>query len=395
MKTLELPAAARVPPALPDARPLAIDLFCGLGGWAEGFLAEGYRVVGFDNERHRYPARDVPESTGVKTGGDWSSYGKPGYIAMGFNVENAKRLRLAPLTGGWSEYPGDLVLQDVLTLHGSQFLDAAIIVASPPCQNYSYLAMPWSRSKPVTCKACGGNGKRGGIGSYPCGACGGDGQVDNSRAAKALRKKWETEGPDNRLFDACFRIQREAIEATARVCENCDGIGVWPRGTTEGTPFPGGKCVCCDGKGKQFRHIPLIMENVCGAQPWVGRSAWNFGSFHLWGDVPALMPFANSRKRSGRNFHVHALTGGAVSSPSFHGGDHETRDVGPGTQDGIKQLHSRGASARFGSKSNARKMASAQIAKIPLALAQHIAQVYYPRTLAQGPRPRDAAGKTE
>jgi site-specific DNA-cytosine methylase len=42
-------------------RPLAIDLYCGLGGWAEGLLAEGYRVVGFDIERHvygehRYPA---------------------------------------------------------------------------------------------------------------------------------------------------------------------------------------------------------------------------------------------------------------------------------------------------------------------------------------------------
>ena len=34
----------------------------------------------------------------------------------------------------------------------------------------------------------------------------------------------------------------------------------------------------------------MIQENVRGAIPWVGRSAWNFGSYHLWGDVPALMP---------------------------------------------------------------------------------------------------------
>jgi len=27
---------------------LAIDLFCGLGGWTEGLLAEGYEVIGFD-----------------------------------------------------------------------------------------------------------------------------------------------------------------------------------------------------------------------------------------------------------------------------------------------------------------------------------------------------------
>ena len=83
-------------------KPLAIDLFCGLGGWAEGFLAEGYDVIGFDIERHDYG------------------------------------------TGG---YPGQLVLQDVLTLHGRQFKDAAVIVASPPCQGYSYRAMPWKRAK--------------------------------------------------------------------------------------------------------------------------------------------------------------------------------------------------------------------------------------------------------
>lgn len=34
--------------------PLAIDLFCGLGGWMEGLLAEGYDVIGFDIERHEY-----------------------------------------------------------------------------------------------------------------------------------------------------------------------------------------------------------------------------------------------------------------------------------------------------------------------------------------------------
>src|SRR5208283_886574 len=146
-------------------KPLAIDLFCGLGGWTEGLLTEGYYVVGFDNVRHVY---------------------------------------------GEHRYPAQLVIQDVLTLHGKQFKDAALIVASPPCQGYSYRAMPWKR-------------------------------------AKALPP------PDNSLFDACFRIQREACAAAGR-------------------------------------HIPMVVENVRGAQPWVGRSRWNYGSFHLWGDVPALMP---------------------------------------------------------------------------------------------------------
>jgi len=155
-----------------DLKPLAIDLYCGLGGWAEGFLAEGFDVVGFDIERHDY---------------------------------------------GTGRYPGQLVIQDVLTLHGSQFKDAAVIVASPPCQAYSYRAMPWKK-------------------------------------AKALPP------PDNTLFEVCFRIQREASEAAGR-------------------------------------HIPLIVENVCGAQRWVGRARWHFGSYYLWGDIPALMPIPRSRQK--------------------------------------------------------------------------------------------------
>lgn len=69
----------------PMEKPLAIDLFCGKGGWTSGLLAKGWDVVGFD-------------------------------------IENM---------GG---HPAQLVLQDVLTLHGSQFKDADLIVASPPCQ---------------------------------------------------------------------------------------------------------------------------------------------------------------------------------------------------------------------------------------------------------------------
>lgn len=199
-------------------KPLAIDLFCGLGGWTDGLLLEGWDVIGFDIERHDYG------------------------------------------TGG---YPAQLVLQDVLTLHGSQFKDADLIVASPPCQAYSYRAMPWKR-------------------------------------AKALPP------PDNSLFEACFRIQAEAIEAACR-------------------------------------FIPLVVENVRGAQKWVGRSKWRFGSMHLWGDLPAMMPY-------GKHVKDGAWFGDANSSARLHS-----------------------------SKSPQRKAWSAQIAKIPLPLSRHIGRVYFPQ----------------
>jgi site-specific DNA-cytosine methylase len=155
-------------------KPLAIDLFCGLGGWTEGLLAEGYYVVGFDNHRHVY---------------------------------------------GEQRYPAQLVIQDVLTLHGRQFKDATLIVASPPCQEYSYMAMPWTRAK------------------------------ERARQYRA----GELDVKDlTALFDSAVRIGQEA-------------------------------------------GVPTVIENVRGAIPWVGRSRWNYGSYHLWGDVPALMPMTMKR----------------------------------------------------------------------------------------------------
>jgi len=241
-------------------KPLCIDLFCGLGGWTEGFLSEGYECIGFDIERHQY---------------------------------------------GTEKYPGQLVLQDVLTLHGSQFKDAAIIVASPPCQEYSYMAMPWHRSKQIAAALRG-------HGEFPKGYTG-------SRTVAEL----------NALFEACFRIQREACEAAGH-------------------------------------HIPLVVENVRGAQKWVGRAAWNFGSYYLWGDVPALMPNTRHRKLPGHDLF-------------YLNGSHVGKD-----SDGLKNARnwwSDGAgnlSATTSSHSPARKAASAQIAKIPRPLSEWIARCYKP-----------------
>jgi site-specific DNA-cytosine methylase len=231
-------------------KPLAIDLYCGLGGWTEGLLAEGYDVIGFDIERHDYGA------------------------------------------GG---YPAQLVLQDVLTLHGSQLKDAALIVASPPCQGYSYRAMPWSR-------------------------------------AKALPP------PDNSLFEACFRIQREAIEAAGH-------------------------------------FIPLVVENVRGAQKWIGRARWNYGSYYLWGDVPALMPMGGKAKTPGRNMNF-----GTTHKWGTHNmgtADEIHRELS-GIKQGGDNASQPSISRLTSSKSNARKAASAMIAKIPFVLARHIGAVWKP-----------------
>lgn len=262
-------------------KPLAIDLFCGLGGWTDGLIAEGYDVVGFDIERHAY---------------------------------------------GDKKYPAQLVIQDVLTIHGSQFKSAAVILASPPCQEYSYMAMPWKRAK---AKAAA---------------------IRADKTGAALENL-------NRLFNACFRIQREACEAAGR-------------------------------------HIPLVVENVRGATEWVGRARWNHGSFYLWGDVPALMPqIPRAIKVPGFRFdgvkvatcEPGSLTGRRTAPGK--GARFTSRDCGVEAAEARKGA---GAGAAWfdqnlcalSSKSSARKAASAMIAKIPLPLSRHIAATFAPKGMA-------------
>ena len=289
---------------------LAIDLFCGLGGWSNGLIAEGWRhVIGFDIERHEY---------------------------------------------GGERYPGQLVIQDVRTLDGAQCKDADLIVASPPCQSFSHMAMPFTRGRQA------GRALRG-EDQFP----------DNYKGPRTIAELTE-------LFDECFRIQREASAAAGR-------------------------------------HIPMIVENVRGAQPWVGRAKWNFGSYYLWGDVPALMPMTRGRgdswfaigsrgqKVTGPNPDVRRTDPGKGArftsldcgedrkNPGFRfdgsGRSFQTASVNSHIkQGGLSGVRANGkgdlwfqdGAASSGSKSSARKAASAMIAKIPLTLARHIAMVYRP-----------------
>ena len=272
-------------------RPLAIDLFTGLHGWSEGLVDEGWRVVGYDIED----------------------------MCAQFNQPRPEHV--------------ELILRDVLTIHGSEFKDADLIAASPPCQFFSYTAMPWTKAKQLAAEV----------------------RADPERLEKELA-----------LFKACFRIQAEASAAAGR-------------------------------------HIPMVVENVRGAIPWVGRARYNYGSYYLWGDVPALMPNAAAVKVPSFRFDGN---GGSFQSASVHhhglkvpseegrrtdpgkGARFTSRDCGleaSGRKQGgdwfaaARKGGTGGTSASFSSKSPARKAASALIAKIPLILSRHIARVYKPQ----------------
>jgi hypothetical protein len=90
----------------------------------------------------------------------------------------------------------------------------------------------------------------------------------------------------------------------------------------------------------------MVVENVRGAQKWVGPAKWSFGSYMLWGDVPAVMPFSMRTIKGNGGSWVHENKGHALR----------------GTSSGSKE----------------RKAATALAAKIPFPLASWIAKVYKP-----------------
>lgn len=267
-------------------KPLVFDLFCGLGGWSEAFIAQGWRAVGFDIEKHDYG------------------------------------------TGG---YPGELIVRDVRSLSGSELVKEygvpACVVASPPCQEFSYMAMPWSKAKE---------------------------KMRKIQADPAEQKRLTD------LFNQCFRIQREVSEAAGH-------------------------------------YVPIVIENVRGAQKWVGKARWNFGSYYLWGDVPALMPFERKFKSHGMNWCDQTKKGQdftrvagqqsmeGIKVPSYGG---RRTDKGTGVRftsrcrhegtKGFGDFNDCEAATRWSSKSKQRKQWAAEIAKIPPALAEWIAKCFKP-----------------
>jgi len=119
----------------------------------------------------------------------------------------------------------------------------------------------------------------------------------------------------------------------------------------------------------------MVIENVRGAQPWVGQAKANFGSFYLWGDVGmvgnrvvGIRPQFGEGVAAAKRSKVPGKQGGSVKQPGQAG----KRKNGKGSQwfDGPMQQSS--------SRSNSRKEASAAIAKIPFPLARHIARAYRP-----------------
>jgi len=238
------------------------------------------------------------------------------------------------------------------------------------------------------------------------------------------------------LVEACFRIQREACAAAGR-------------------------------------YIPLVVENVKGAQKWIGKARGHFGSFYFWGDIDSVgsqiiagrlkfgeglkAPKRGGQKNGGGSWFAIAnnTTSGHGQNPdgrklpahineSIRNGKSPARWTNPAEhyfgpkpdgvkvpgmtgwdgygkpgykpqgfnvlaaqryradnqEDGVKRMsglrgfsHPSGKGGRdlggpndprrFSSRSGSRKAASAQIAKIPFPLAQHIARVFKPEAAEQ------------
>lgn len=48
----------------------------------------------------------------------------------------------------------------------------------------------------------------------------------------------------------------------------------------------------------EYAARPIVLENVRNAQRWIGTAKAHYGSRYLWGDVPALLPYAEKSRKS-------------------------------------------------------------------------------------------------
>lgn len=151
--------------------PLAIDLCCGRGGWTLGLLEAGWDVLGVDTVAH------------------------PGY-------------------------PATLFKWDVRELSAADLPEFQLVVASPPCPEFTRHDLPWTRAR-------------------------------------------NPPPPDPTIWRACERIAKEAA-------------------------------------------APLVLENVRGAQKWMGPAVAHVGPFYLWGDVPILVPQGRFLKNKHRSPSIRA-----------------------------------------------------------------------------------------
>jgi hypothetical protein len=103
-----------------------------------------------------------------------------------------------------SNYPGEFRQASVHDLTGANMRDGLLIVASPPCEQFSRHGMPWTRAR-------------------------------------------NPPPPDLSIVEACRRIAKEA-------------------------------------------GLPLVMENVRFAQPFIGKAKLHIGAQYLWGDIPLNPP---------------------------------------------------------------------------------------------------------
>lgn len=200
-------------------KPLALDLCCGLGGWTDGLLAAGWDVIGFD-------------------------------------------------ITAWPGYKGKLVVGDVRQVKGSDYPGVSLVCASPPCQEFSKLSLPFFHK---------------------------------------LKKSGFK--PDESIWKACIRIAMEC-------------------------------------------RAPLVLENVRGAETYMGAAKYKCGPYYLWGDVPALLPTTEKKK------------GLALDRYNFNGVRLDYKYQGP---------------RRFSSHSKQRKEWSAKAAMIPIELSTWIGECFYPQ----------------